>query len=151
MRVVKSDTLESLKVQVNRLEAKVDELLFQKEIMEKVLVYLHKANDVAYMNNAARDKQLGQLNVMVILMATGITEFLYDKFGGTAAEVGRVLQLLTGYSAEEYSRIIGKGGCDPTKLDPNSADSALEQLAKHVDGIGSKKVANQVRSLGSSR
>lgn len=99
------------------------------------------------MNNGARDKQLGQMNVMVVLIATGITEFLYDKFGGNAAEVGRVLQLLTGYSAEEYSRIIGQGGCDPTRLDPNSTDSALEQLAKHLEGIGSKKVANQVREL----
>ena len=151
MRAVKSDTIESLKIQLNKLEAKVDELKIQREMMEKVLAYISKANDIAYMNNGARDKQLGQLNGMVILMATGITEFLYDKFGGNAAEVGRVLQLLTGYSAEEYSRIIGQGGCEPTRIDPNSADSALEQLATHIESIGSKKVATQVRDLGSSQ
>lgn len=147
MNTLKSETIKSLKAQLNTLETKVDELKIQREMMEKVLAYIHKANDIAYMNNGARDKQLGQLNVMVILIATGITEILYDKFGGNAAEVGRVLQLLTGYSAEEYSRIIGQGGCDPTRLDPNSTDSALEQLAKHLEGIGSKKVANQVREL----
>lgn len=47
MNTLKSETIKSLKAQLNTLETKVDELIIQREMMEKVLAYIHKANDIA--------------------------------------------------------------------------------------------------------
>lgn len=151
MRAVRNDSIDSIRLELRSLEAKIDQLIDQSDLMPKVLESIRSSNEVAAMNNGARAKQLGQINVMVLLIATGVIDLLYKGSNNNAAEVGRFLQLITGYSAEEYGRIIGNGGCNPTKIDFSSGDSPFEQLAKHLEAHNCKKIAQSVRILGSSQ
>lgn len=151
MRVIKEGTVESIKIELRGVQEKLDELLRQKLLLQRVLESNIEANKLAAANHNSRPNQLGQQNIFVIFKATGILDLIYQNLGENAAETGRMLELITGYTSDEFARIIGRGEVTPTKLDPDSADSAFEQLAKHLEGNRSKEVARAVRELGRSR
>jgi hypothetical protein len=150
MKAVYSGTIESLKIEIRQLSDKLDTILEQRELLHKALSAIVEANKLAAANNGSRPNQLGQHNIFVIFKATGILDLLYKNLGDNAAETGRMLELITGYAADEFSRMLGREEFTPTKLDVSSADNALEQLAKHLEANKSPKVARAVRLLGQS-
>ena len=151
MKAVYSGTIESLKIDIKQLSDKLDMILEQRELLHKVFSALEEANKLAAANNGSRPSQLGQHNIFVIFKATGILDLLYKNLGDNAAETGRMLELITGFAADEFSRMLGREEFTPTKLDVSSADNALEQLAKHLELNKSPKVARAVRLLGQSK
>jgi hypothetical protein len=150
MKAIYSGTVESIKIELQQVSQKLDKVLEQRELLQKALTAIEEANMLATANNGSRPNQLGQQNIFVIFKATGVLDLLYENLGDNAAETGRMLELFTGYAADEFSRMIGRVEFIATKLDSSSADSALEQLAKHLEVNRSPKVARSVRELGRS-
>ena len=151
MRVIKEGTVESIKIELRGVQEKLDELLRQRLLLQRVLESSIESSKLAAANHSSRPNQLGQQNIFVIFKVTGILDLIYQNLGENKAETGRMLELITGYTSDEFARIIGRGEVMPTKLDPDSADSAFEQLAKNLEGNKSRKVARAVRELGRSR
>ena len=150
MKAIYSGTVESIKIELQQVSQKLDKVLEQRELLQKALTAIEEANMLATANNGSRPNQHGQQNIFVIFKATGVLDLLYENLGDNAAETGRMLELITGYAADEFSRMIGRVEFIATKLDSSSADSALEQLAKHLEVNRSPKVARSVRELGRS-
>jgi len=150
MKAIYSGTVESIKIELQQVSQKLDKVLEQRELLQKALTAIEEANMLATANNGSRPNQLGQQNIFVIFKATGVLDLLYENLGDNAAETGRMLELITGYAADEFSRMLGRVEFIATKLDSSSADSALEQLAKHLEVNRSPKVARSVRELGRS-
>jgi len=150
MKSIYSGTVESIKIELQQVSQKLDKVLEQRELLQKALTAIEEANMLATANNGSRPNQLGQQNIFVIFKATGVLDLLYENLGDNAAETGRMLELITGYAADEFSRMLGRVEFIATKLDSSSADSALEQLAKHLEVNRSPKVARSVRELGRS-
>ena len=151
MKAIYSGTVESIKIELRQVSQKLDTVLEQRDLLKRALDAIVEANKLAARNNGSRPNQLGQQNIFVIFKATGLLDLIYQNLGDNAAETGRMLELITGYTGDEYARIIGRGLCTPTKLDIDSADSAIEQLAKHLESNRSPKVARAVRELGRSQ
>jgi hypothetical protein len=150
MKAIYSGTVESIKVELQEVSRKLEMVLEQRELLQRAMIAIEEANRLATANNGSRPNQLGQQNIFVIFKATGILDLIYENFGENAAETGRILELITGYTSDEYARIIGRGEVTPTKLDPDSAENAFEQLAEHLERNKGKKVARAVRALGRS-
>ena len=86
-------------------------------------------------------------HIMVLLKATGFIKSAYETYGKHDTEIARVLELITGYSNENFRKALSAGEINISAIDRGSADSEKKQMIDHLKQIGCKVTADKVNDL----
>ena len=158
MEVIKKDTVSELVSVIKSLEAKVVSLEERvqssknnySELIETLTPLLHDLQNRSEGHSEARKNQMRFNHVMVLLNATGFIKSAYATYGKQDSEIGRVLELITGFSQEEFRQSISKGEIDISPIDRNSADTPEQQMVDHLRQFKCKITADKVDKLWGS-
>jgi len=158
MEVIKKDTVSELVSVIKSLESKVVSLEERvqsskhdySELLETLTPLLHDLQNRSEGHSEARKNQMRFNHIMVLLNATGFIKSAYSTYGKQDSEIGRVLELITGFSQEEFRQSISKGEkgeIDISPIDRNSADTPEQQMVDHLRQFGCKITADKVDEL----
>lgn len=156
MEVKKKDTVSELVSVIQSLETKIVSLESKVEASKQDYSYLLKIltpllqdlQEKSEGHSEARKNQMKFNHVMVLLNATGFIKSATATYGGQQnSELGRVLELITGYSKEEFRKALSKGGVDINPIDRDSADTPEQQIVAHLRQFGCKITADKVDEL----
>lgn len=156
MITIKKGTVSELVSVIKSLESKVVSLEAQiqssqhdsSELIQTLKPLLQDLQDRSEGHNEARKNQMRFNNVMVLLNATGFIKSASATYGGQQnSEIGRILELITGYSKEEFRKALSKGEIDISSIDKNSADKPEKQMVDRLRQFKCKITADKVEEL----
>jgi len=141
--------IKSLESKVVSLEAQIQSSKHDySELLETLKPLLQDLQDRSEGHSDARKNQMRSNHVMVLLNATGFIKSACATYGGQQnSEIGRILELITGYSKEEFRKALSKGEIDISPIDRNSADTPEQQMVDHLRQFKCKITADKVDEL----
>ena len=141
--------IKSLESKVVSLEEQVQSSKHDySELLEILKPLLQDLQDRSEGHSEARKSQMRFNHVMVLLNATGFIKSASATYGGQQnSEIGRILELITGYSKEEFRKALSKGEIDISSIDKNSADKPEKQMVDHLRQFKCKITADKVEEL----
>lgn len=103
--------------------------------------------DASEGQRVAKNRQWNQGNGFYLLNVTGAIKGMRKQYGGKEdSEMARVLELVTGFNAEGYRKILGQGKGGISPLDRESALDAKQQLAEFLKDYGCGKTAKIIEA-----
>ena len=156
MKAVKNGEISQLSSVIKSLESKIVSLETQiqysknnyDELIELLKPLLHDLLDKSEGQRVARKNQMRFKQVMVLLYATGFIKSASATYGGQQnSEIGRILELITGYSKEEFRKALSKGEIEISPIDRDSADTPKQQMLDHLMKLKCKLTADKVDEL----
>ena len=139
METIKKDTVRQLTSEIKKLTSTVQTLQddvkgWKADYSELVTILkpaIEEMVDASNGHREARKKQLDPTSVLVLAKALGFITTLNQVYGGSNhSESGRVLCLLTGYSAEEFRRALSSGKESFSVIYKDSMEPKPDQLIR---------------------
>jgi hypothetical protein len=155
MITIKKETVSQLVSVIKSLESKVVSLEERvnssqqdySQLLEILKPLLQDLQDSSEGHKQARGNQMMSSHIMVLLKATGFIKSAYETYGKHDSEIARVLELITGYSNENFRKALSAGEINISAIDRGSADSEKKQMIDHLKQIGCKVTADKVNDL----